>query len=191
MHGQFDFDFKEIVYQGLNVFVPISPYEYLALDDLDDAFRLLEVLPARDFSAPIECKLVCHRLSENPFYTALSYECGDPSKYHIIQVDEVAFPVTLNLEAALRQLRDRGCPLLWVDAICTHQTNNNEKNAPIQLMKDFYNRAESVAVWLGTESNGSRDVMQMIRAIDPSRKANGVAQAKPWTPGKYQLEDIS
>jgi hypothetical protein len=57
-------------------------------------------------------------LSEQPHYEALSYTWGDASFTQPIEAGGVHFDATLNLERALRHLRDANNDLvLWVDAV--------------------------------------------------------------------------
>ncbi len=141
-----EFEYKLVDYRGRKVKVPIPPYKYQKFSAEPKEFRLLEVLPVDNESAPIKCKLTHHPLDEPPFYTALSYQWGDPAEWQVIDVDGTRFPVGLNLHIVLQQLRLRYCPLLWIDAICINQQDKLEKPAHIPLMKNIYHRADCVTV---------------------------------------------
>jgi hypothetical protein len=70
------------------------------------------------------------------------------------------FYVRPNLDKALRYLRDKKeTVILWVDAICINQSDEKvEKPAQIAKMKDIYNKASNVCIWLGDgKAEGKRD----------------------------------
>lgn len=45
--------------------------------------------------------------------------------------------------------RNRPCRLLWVDALCINQQDNDEKSSQVMMMRHIYARAKNVLVWLG------------------------------------------
>ncbi|KNG51804.1 heterokaryon incompatibility protein [Stemphylium lycopersici] len=114
--------------------------------------RLLEVYPPKGDTDTLECRRLRISLSaaDRPQYEALSYVWGDPKICVEIICDGVPFQVTVNLFNALRKLR-LPCTsrLVWADAICIDQNNDDEKNCQIPLMNEIYSLAESVVVWLG------------------------------------------
>jgi hypothetical protein len=78
-------------------------------------------------------------------YVALSYTWGDPTKTKEIFVNGKSVQVTVNLEHALRILRNK-LPMrvgvrLWVDALCVNQADVEEKNLQVQRMRDIYKQA--------------------------------------------------
>ena len=88
--------------------------------------RLLEFLPARKWVDDIACKLYVYTVRKADHedhqpvskYKALSYAWGSTQKKIPIIVNGVQVPVTINLECALRHLREPEEPvLLWVDAL--------------------------------------------------------------------------
>jgi hypothetical protein len=106
-------------------------------------------------------------------YTALSYVWGDAPQtqsiqlgYHQLPTNATArtwapgadcyksFPVTTNLERALRHLRDRASErILWVDAICINQSDREECLSQVQGMSSVYKEAVEVRIWLGSVSD--------------------------------------
>ncbi|CAN9210891.1 unnamed protein product [Alternaria alternata] len=116
-------------------------------------------------------------------YTALSYVWGDAKHtkpiqlgYHQIPTSGTAdtwpsasapgaccyklFQVTTNLEKALRHLRDHASGrILWVDAICINQSDEEEKLSQVQSMGSVYREAVEVRIWLGSFS----DLQEVIR----------------------------
>src|SRR6202044_3617129 len=67
---------KRIYFDGEVVSVPISPYQYKPLIQIENEFRLVELQP--NHSHHIKATLRHYSLLDPPSYTALSYQCGDP-----------------------------------------------------------------------------------------------------------------
>jgi Heterokaryon incompatibility protein (HET) len=97
-------------------------------------------------------------------YEALSYVWGSDKKPQCISIGELDFHITQNLYVALRQLRDRDYPrIIWVDAICINQDDDEEKQNQIPLMASIYARAFRVIAWLGEAENDSSRALEVIR----------------------------
>ncbi|KAI0410239.1 heterokaryon incompatibility protein-domain-containing protein [Xylaria grammica] len=116
--------------------------------------RLLKLLPG-NWADNICCQLFTvqwdHEFGWGPEYTALSYAWGFPGREPsriLVNDDEVE--IWPNLECALRDLRlpDR-LFLLWVDALCINQKNDEERSSQVGLMRDIYAHATRVVVYLG------------------------------------------
>ncbi|EON69086.1 hypothetical protein W97_08399 [Coniosporium apollinis CBS 100218] len=128
-----------------------EPYQYTKIDKLD-SIRLLELLPGTD--DPLRCMLVEVRLSQKPTFEALSYTWGGNEFPN--RIDEIssqsALYITDNLRDALRALRPKSASrILWVDALCINQSDNVEKGWQVGMMKDIYQSASKVVVWLGKQ----------------------------------------
>jgi hypothetical protein len=60
--------------------------------------------------------------------------------------------VTLNLESALRHLRDEDKPRRpWIDTICINQSDIEERSKQVSRMLDIYKYARKVLIWLGKD----------------------------------------
>ena len=115
----------------------------------------------------IRCSLDTIPLDEAPPYEALSYVWGDPNRTREITLDGKSFQVTTNLASALRHRRDRQKPrTLWVDAVCIDQQNAEERSSQILLMRDVFQRASKVVVWLGESTVASKAAVALIRKVD-------------------------
>ena len=125
-----------------------------------------------------------------PPYTALSYTWGPPGDDHDILVNGLRFSIRRNLYDALRrmQLSKLINQHLWVDAICINQGEDeealNERSIQITCMKDIYERAGNVLVWLGYPENkaNNRLAFQMNARFE-NRYRNVEKQAhtvRPW-----------
>ncbi|KAK0654917.1 heterokaryon incompatibility protein-domain-containing protein [Cercophora newfieldiana] len=135
------------------------PYGYSPLPE--NHIRLLQLLPSRDETSTIECKLVNYHLlvprRGAHLYEAVSYVWGNPPNTHSIVADGAHLSIRQNCHAMLARLRDPALPrFLWVDAVCINQDDNDEKTDQVQLMTWIYASARGVIVWLeepvGTEA---------------------------------------
>ena len=132
--------------------------QYQPLDFSKYETRLLKLLAARtdsdESTSQIECELL-HGVSllKPPQYRALSYCWGDPCITAPILVDGRSVQVTVNLEAALRELRrsiQSGTHrLIWVDALCINQDDLYERSYQVMQMGHVFPSAECVIAWLG------------------------------------------
>jgi len=121
--------------------------------------RLLHLLPSSDLWG-LEATLETHSFLERPQYIALSYTWGDSASTKPITINGKRMDITENLWNALFHIRDsHKTQILWVDAICINQTNNEEKSAQVPLMSFIYSRAVEVVAWLG-DHKGPRWVEQ-------------------------------
>ncbi|TGO36479.1 hypothetical protein BHYA_0123g00070 [Botrytis hyacinthi] len=122
---------------------------YHTLEVSKKEVRLVTLLPG-DFSNVIHCTLTTVSLIDEPFYEALSYVWGNPTNRCDVDLQGVAFPVTTNLESALRYLRCRDLPrVLWIDAICINQDDIAERNSQVKYMGTIYSKSSIVLAWLG------------------------------------------
>src|SRR5436305_11520234 len=76
-------------------------------------------------------------------------------------------PVTENLLFALRHLRQSESPrVVWVDAICINQVQTTERNLQVQIMDRVYSMAKNVVIWLGIETEGDKEVFELLAQFD-------------------------
>jgi hypothetical protein len=138
---------------------------YKPLNSAAREIRLLELHPAKNPADPIKCTIRNVFLATKPSYLALSYVWGD-AKTEIkssIYVNDIDFPATLNLCAALKRMRfDLKPCTLWVDAVCINQAEKSEKSAQVRMMRDIYEHADEVTVWLGERDSHSDKAMPLI-----------------------------
>ncbi|KAK6600260.1 ankyrin repeat-containing protein [Botrytis cinerea] len=141
-----------------------------ALATSGDNIRLLRLLPSEDEAAPLHCELRDYSLQRSTprihLYEALSYVWGDPDITLPISVNKKQFQVTVNLHAALLRLRDHSFErIMWIDAICIDQNNNEERKQQVQLMARIYSTAHRVIVWLGEETVEIEGALEHIQLI--------------------------
>jgi hypothetical protein len=141
----------------------------------DGYIRLIRLLPPHpDQRDSIRCQLIEHPLQDSwkgthP-YEALSYFWGSQKKFRSIFIEgkyKSCLCVTENLHAALLRLRDCSIPrILWVDAICINQANNEERAHQVEIMAKIYARASRVIVWLEEETPDRRAITNGDRALE-------------------------
>jgi Heterokaryon incompatibility protein (HET) len=118
-----------------------------------DHIRLLYIEPGVDES-PIRCRLVTTSLEASPPYEALSYTWGSTEKDSTITCDNVPIFVTQNLYDAIKYLRNsENERIMWIDAVCINQRNDQERTEQVGIMKVIYAKASRVVIWLGRETS--------------------------------------
>jgi hypothetical protein len=71
----------------------------------------------------------------------------------------------------------------WIDFISIDQTNVQERNHQVQMMKQIYRNAESVSVWLGEEDKSADSDVAMEFLSTRELIRPGVSKTKSfWTP---------
>ncbi|TAQ91386.1 hypothetical protein B7494_g316 [Chlorociboria aeruginascens] len=130
--------------------------------------RMMTLCQSTDTSSKVHgedivyCTLETLTLSKNLKYDALSYTWGTDANApgSSISISGQTFKVTVNLSAALRQLRDSHYLIpLWVDAVCINQQDSKEKGKQIPMMKRIYEGARHTVVWLGPAADNSDAIM--------------------------------
>ncbi|CAG1963057.1 unnamed protein product [Fusarium graminearum] len=98
-------------------------------------------------------------------FIALSYVWSHPKRKegeppYTVVIEGSLFEVTPNLHHALSQLRKcyriRQGFKLWIDAICINQSDTDERGQQVALMRDIYQSAWQVAVWIGPSDEDTR-----------------------------------
>ena len=103
--------------------------------------------------------------SEYPVYHALSYVWGSLQPDVPIICDGKDCLITRNLGQALRRFRNVKEPLyIWVDAMCINQKNVLERSEQVTRMKQIYQSAENVFIWLGDEDEETHLVVRLLEA---------------------------
>ena len=160
------------------IYRAMSRYCYSPLSQEPNSIRLLRLMPNKNDTADIRCELFKYALQESSKathpYEALSYVWGGSDRPKSIFIDNQYLDVTLNLHAALLRLRDRDIPrIIWVDAICINQEDEQEKEHQIQSMAKIYGKASRVIVWLGERADNSDVALEVIRAAGkPTNTSN-------------------
>lgn len=180
----------------------VGPYPMLrTLPDDQQALRLFILHPPRD-GAPfdlLEGSLCMEFLENGSLYTALSYtthltipallpeefdqqssQQGLQPRDSMIRIHGADLSVTPSLLGALLTLRhptrDR---VLWLDTLCLSRHPPFERSALVQTQRmfDIYCNAKEVALWLGSESSSSKEVMLLLGAAsdEPTKVVDALA----------------
>jgi hypothetical protein len=129
----------------MDLFKGSTPHRPLSQDEI----RLVVLSPGV-FDDPIICQLEHVRLATHRGYLALSYCWGNPNITTPISLNGCQYPVTSNLDQALRYLRyEHEYNFLWIDSLCINQLDLHERSQQVQRMKDIYLEATRVVVWVG------------------------------------------
>lgn len=132
------------------------------------SIRLLQLQPGpRD--EPISCNLQPANFNDNlPAYEALSYVWGSSSDTRPIICNGREMAITRNLRNALQRLRRHDSTrLIWVDAICINQWNDEERGHQVRHMGSVYQRATRVLIWLRKDE--SEEAEQAFLLINSRR----------------------
>ena len=144
-----------------------------------DSIRVLELLPGSSGSA-LSCRILeIHRENSDVEFEAISYVWGSPVPACFLREIEsnTMLRITENLFLALRALRYRDrSRILWADAICINQSDNDEKSHQVKNMGPIYATAATVNVWLGNE-----DVGEALKTLQDHEEAmeHGRPTAEP------------
>ncbi|KAL8926894.1 MAG: hypothetical protein Q9208_002703 [Pyrenodesmia sp. 3 TL-2023] len=123
--------------------------------------RLLKLLPASSRSEDITCTIDKACLDDDVQYEALSYTWGDATQRSELHSNGEVLSITCNLDTALRHLRHSLAPrILWVDAVCINQSDTEERNQQVALMRDVFTKASQVIAWLGEEHPSDSAAME-------------------------------
>ncbi|PVH75639.1 HET-domain-containing protein, partial [Cadophora sp. DSE1049] len=163
----------------------VQRYQYRPLVE-NDGIRLLELEPNPDLNAEVKCSLIHTTLHEYDHdiinhYTALSYVWGDSTATKSILVEGHEFHITLNLDTALRYIRDstRRC-LIWADAICINQLDDEEKNRQVRQMGYVYRNATHTIIFMGEPTDHTDAVLRAVRSGSSSSLDTQAREALPW-----------
>ncbi|KAK1516300.1 hypothetical protein CABS01_06267 [Colletotrichum abscissum] len=130
--------------------VQSNPTDWIAkLPDPKTHIRLLTILSGRQ-TEELRCTCSTIRLDDRPKYNALSYVWGNREAKAQVIVNGVQVTINKSLAGALRRIRhDREPIVIWADALCINQNDEDEKKYQIDLMHRIYGECENCLVWMG------------------------------------------
>lgn len=154
----------------------LNDFCYQPLNEHKHSFRLLRLLPSHeDKSDKIKCEMFHASIAGHSSitYEALSYAWGSTDLVDCIEVNGQYLDVTENVFSALSRLRYREEDrILWVDAICTNQTDDIEKTQQVQQMDKIFSFARTVIFWLGKPTREATLLINSLRGASNGAKAD-------------------
>ena len=156
----------------------VQPFKHDPLDLTQAWVRVIDILPQQPDGA-IRCRLSHAALNPSLRFSAVSYEWGSlGSEKQQIYVNDLCYQVHHNLFLFLNSLLNIhstvGYQGLWIDAICINQLDIKEKNRQVQQMRQVYEMADNVWIWLGAAGDGSDalfDFLQDLYSTDLAENA--------------------
>lgn len=125
----------------------LPEYQYARMTS-ERHIRLLRLLP--DDSC-LRCELLPRALDLAPSFQAISYTLGNPTKTHSLILGNCSPLITDSAYTVLRKFASTDQnKLLWIDAICINQHDDEEKSQQVRLMTEIYSTASCVNIWLGS-----------------------------------------
>ncbi|EUC46971.1 hypothetical protein COCMIDRAFT_45858, partial [Bipolaris oryzae ATCC 44560] len=146
------------------------------LDRSRREIRLLELLPKTQWpnNPQPACRIFHASLDQHPSYRALSYVWGDKSDTRHILVNGRTFEVTRNLFEALNSIVESESFVIWIDAICINQADDEEKGWQVALMGDIYRQTSEVIAWLGPSAHNSDAVLEHLDILGSISESLGL-----------------
>jgi hypothetical protein len=106
----------------------------------------MEIEPSQDLTSTVECCLKVVSLASAPSYEALSYTWGR-KRDRSLRCGGKSLSIRPSLEDVLKRLRSTQTQrVVWADAICINQEDQEEKKGQLKLMREIYSKASRVLI---------------------------------------------
>jgi hypothetical protein len=148
----------------------MPPYPYQRLED--GQIRLI-VLSWTLEDESLTASLITVQLDDSDDqYHALSYVWGSEEKPRVLRIggtDQI-ISITESAYLALDRLRlNFALPaqpfIVWIDAICINQADDQEKNQQVTMMANIYAHASKVYAYLGEEADHSHEALNILKEL--------------------------
>ncbi|PVH81799.1 hypothetical protein DL98DRAFT_653724 [Cadophora sp. DSE1049] len=174
-----DFDTIDRIYEQAP-----GDYKYEAIKG-QNYIRLVELLPG-EAAEIVRINVLTADLDADPEYDALSYEWAfrtvnktnsvglfevstEFTYFRSILCDGLRMEIMDSLHALLLRLRHPSRSLvLWTDAVCINQDDEDEKPQQLMLMGRIYRQAKTVLCWIGEEKQKTHNAFRLIKSIAAS-----------------------
>lgn len=154
-----------------------AAFRYDPLQKAVQEIRLVRLLDSNDEA--IRCQMSHFPSHQPPKYTALSYGWGASARTVRILVNGKQLCITTSLKSFFQELTSRRrtsrepidviSSWLWIDAICINQEDRIERSSQVAKMKEIYENAHSMIIWLGkatTDNTSAVELLKQIVALD-------------------------
>ncbi|KAL6713622.1 hypothetical protein ACLMJK_009087 [Lecanora helva] len=147
------------------VYPPLESSEQMASMQKATTIRLVHILP--DLPGMALRVQICTASRDGSIYDALSYTWGSHFMLRrIIQANNSKFLITDSLYRALRELRnEKERRTIWIDALCINQYDPKEKERQVAIMRNIFQNAQKVYVWLGEAPQYLGDAFKIIERL--------------------------
>ncbi|KAI0103551.1 heterokaryon incompatibility protein-domain-containing protein [Daldinia grandis] len=144
----------------------------------DHHIRLFMLFPGEICSPLTGMIFECSSIERGGPYRTLSYEWGpnNAAAQHRLWTADGFLSLHDSLNTALRRLRHETSPtVLWVDAICINQEDEDEKARQILMLPKIFQNATRTMAFLGasTQSDGAIKTLLQITAKEACDSASG------------------
>ena len=168
-------------------------YRYRPLDRSRREIRVLHLQPRQADGMPkstsLECEIIHVSLDERPSFSALSYTWGNSEVVRRVRIGNSWLNITANLHLALSALlRGDQAVVIWADAVCINQSDDIEKSWQVGEMRQIYEAAAEVLVWLGPDYDGAGEVLGHLEsagAVPFAKKLHQGLQEKKFDNSKW------
>lgn len=136
-----------------------APSVYAPLGERD--FRVL--ILHGELDGMLQCELKTLSLDTTLSYVALSYTWGNSDDTSTILLHGQRRWIQSNLAEALAQFHRLGHFFVWADALSINQEDVLERNSQVAVMRNIFEKAREVCVWLEEVSNRLDIPLSFIR----------------------------
>ncbi|QIW99707.1 hypothetical protein AMS68_005225 [Peltaster fructicola] len=119
----------------------------------ENEIRLMILHPGSD----ITCDPVHVSLTALPSYETISYVWGKDTERGTILLDNEHADVPASTRRALKRMQVDEDRILWIDAVCINQNDDEERSRQVALMATIYSSGTKNLVWLGEDDGHSAE----------------------------------
>lgn len=129
---------------------PAAMIEYTTLDSTEKQIKILHLHLSKHGSDELGCFFSIGSFDNpNIIFEALSYVWASYDQDHVLRIGDAVVTFTNNIAHVLQQFRlSHAEHIMWVDAICIHQSDLAERSAQVALTGAIYHQADSGEIWL-------------------------------------------
>ena len=178
--------------------MPTDVYAHCRLHPAKDAIRLLRLHPSLNCDESLVATLFSTTLTDSEGqYEALSYCWGDETARGSItlqtaslsgETEQFETSITQSLADALTNLRLlNGERVIWADALCINQSDDEEKSTQVAQMFEVYRCSSRTVAYLGPDSNGmyaTAAFRDYLRALNGDPVTDSEASLVEWDPNQ-------